>query len=119
MSEFRRTDRVRRLLANRRGRWIVMAAGLLAVVVGVSVGFATARSTTAAQPTTTSSSVGGSGSGGRASNARSGPAAGGSAGTVDNVSTSGFTMTTSAGQTVTVNETPSTTYRNGTSSTSV
>jgi len=52
------------------------------------------------------------------SNARSGPAAGGSLGTVDSVSTSGFTISTPAGQTVTVNETSSTTYRNGTSSTS-
>ena len=56
------------------------------------------------------------GSGG--SNARSGPAAGGSSGTVDSVSTSSFTMSTSAGQKVTVNEASSTTYQKGTSSTS-
>jgi hypothetical protein len=59
-----------------------------------------------------------SGSGGKASNARSGPASGGASGTVDGVSTSSFTMTISAGQKVTVNEASSTTYKNGTSSTS-
>jgi preprotein translocase subunit YajC len=52
------------------------------------------------------------------SNARSGPAAGGVVGTVSSVSTSSFTVTTSAGQTVTVKKTSSTSYRKGTSSTS-
>ena len=55
------------------------------------------------------------GSGGGGSNARSGPAAGGASGTVASMSTSGFTMTTSAGQKVTVTEPSSTTYQNGTS----
>jgi hypothetical protein len=50
------------------------------------------------------------------SNARSGPAAGGVVGTVSSVSTSGFTVSTSAGQKVTVKKASSTTYRNGTSS---
>jgi hypothetical protein len=49
------------------------------------------------------------------SNARSGPAAGGSSGTVDSVSTSGFTILTSAGQKVIVNEVSSTTYLKGAS----
>ena len=53
----------------------------------------------------------------RGSNARSGPAAGGASGTVTSVTTSGFTMSTSAGQKVTVNEASSTTYQKGTSST--
>ncbi|HEX4720045.1 MAG TPA: DUF5666 domain-containing protein [Thermoleophilaceae bacterium] len=52
------------------------------------------------------------------SNARSGPAAGGVAGTVSSVSTSSFTVSTSAGQKVTVKKTSSTTYRKRTSSTS-
>jgi hypothetical protein len=61
----------------------------------------------------------GSGGGnGQAPNARSAPAQGGASGTVDSVSTSGFTMTTSTGLQVTVNETSSTTYMKGTSSTS-
>jgi Domain of unknown function (DUF5666) len=52
------------------------------------------------------------------SNARSGPAAGGVVGTVSSVSASGFTVTTSAGQKMTVKKASSTTYRNGTTSTS-
>jgi len=49
-----------------------------------------------------------------ASNARSGPAAGGAAGTIASVSTSSFTLTTSAGQKVTIDEASSTTYEKGT-----
>jgi hypothetical protein len=52
------------------------------------------------------------------SNARSGPAAGGVVGTVSSVSTSSFTVSTSAGQKVTVKKASSTTYRKRTSSTS-
>jgi hypothetical protein len=50
-------------------------------------------------------------------NARSGPAAGGTSGTIASVSTSSFTLTTSAHQKVTINTTPSTEYPNGASST--
>jgi hypothetical protein len=52
------------------------------------------------------------------SNARSGPAAGGSSGTVSSVSKSKFTITTSAGQKVTVKKAASTKYRKGTSTSS-
>jgi len=69
---------------------------------------ATSPSPTSGQPV--------SGNGG--SNARSGPAAGGALGTVDSVSKSSFTISTSAGQKVTVDEASSTTYENGTSSAS-
>ena len=55
---------------------------------------------------------------GGASNARSGPAAGGTVGTVRSVSTSGFTVSTSAGQKVTVYKTSSTSYEKGTRSSS-
>jgi hypothetical protein len=118
---------LRRLLSNRKGRWIVAAcAVLVCAMIGVSVGLATSSpSATAASSSATSGqagpgrgAAGGLGSGGAGSNARSGPAAGGSSGTVDGVSTSGFTLTTSAGQKVTVNEASSTTYQNGTNSTS-
>jgi hypothetical protein len=47
------------------------------------------------------------------SNARSGPAAGGVSGTVSSVSTSSFTVSTAAGQKVTVHTASSTTYRKG------
>jgi hypothetical protein len=53
--------------------------------------------------------------GGGASNARSGPAAGGTEGTVGSLSPSGFTLTTSAGQKVTITEAPATAYQEGTS----
>jgi hypothetical protein len=56
--------------------------------------------------------------GGGGSNARSGPAAGGSSGTVDSVSKSSFQITTSAGQKVTVKKASSTKYDTGTSSSS-
>jgi hypothetical protein len=92
----------------------------MCVVVGLAGCAATSSSTTATSPSSTTTSpskthgIPGSGSG---ANARSGPAAGGSVGTVSSVSTSGFTLTTSSGQKVTIKETSSTTYLNGTSAT--
>jgi hypothetical protein len=55
---------------------------------------------------------GGSPEGG-GSNARSGPAAGGAIGTVESVSSAGFTMTTPAGQAVTVADTSAGTVKEG------
>jgi Domain of unknown function (DUF5666) len=52
---------------------------------------------------------------GGASNARSGPAAGGSSGKVEGASKSSFTILTSAGQKVTVEKASTTKYRKGTS----
>ena len=104
-------------------RSIAVGAAAIAVAGG-SYGIVTATSSSisAAASTTPAASSGApaasSSSGGGGSNARSGPAAGGSSGTVGSVSTSGFTITTSAGQKVTVNEASSTTYQNGTSPTS-
>jgi hypothetical protein len=70
--------------------------------------------TASAAPAATGQRAAGSGG----SNARSGPAAGGASGTVGSVSGSGFTLTTSAGQKVTVSEASSTDYLKGTSPTS-
>jgi hypothetical protein len=112
---------VRRLLSSRKGRWIVAAcAVLVCAVIGLSVGLVTSHPATATSPSATAGHPGpGSGAAaGGGSNARSGPAAGGSSGTVDSVSTPSFTITTAAGQKVTVNEASTTTYQNGTSSTS-
>ena len=103
---------VRRLLANRSSRWI-MAAALMGVVIGLSA-YGASRAT--ATPPSAPAASAGLGSGGGASNARSGPAAGGASGTVASVSTSSFTLSTAAGQEVTVDEASSTTYQNGTSS---
>jgi membrane-bound inhibitor of C-type lysozyme len=97
----------------------VIAAGVAAIVIGSgSYGIVAATSSGAATTTTASSShpfAGGSGSGASGSNARSGPAAGGAVGTVSSVSVSGFTLTTSGSQKVTIKEASSTTYENGTS----
>jgi hypothetical protein len=100
---------------------IVAGAAAIAVAGCSSSSASTAASSasptaSSASPTASSASpAASSGSGGGGSNARSGPAAGGSSGTVGSVSTSGFTMTTSAGQKVTVDEASSTTYQKGTS----
>jgi hypothetical protein len=91
----------------------------LCAAIGLAVGLDPSPSGTAAQnvtaygPTTTTTAgvpARGPRSGGGTPNARSAPAAGGAAGTVSNVSTSSFTLTTPAGKQVTVNEGPTTTY---------
>lgn len=99
--------------SNRRRRRSA-AAALTAAVLGLSAGCA--ASSTA--PSARSGFPGpGRGAAGGDSNARSGPASGGASGTVDSVSASGFTMATSAGQEVTVDEASSTTYQDGTNPT--
>ncbi len=115
MAKEARRPKVQRLLSNRKNRWIAGAA-VMCAVVGLSVGLATSPSASAGQTVSTSRSTGGPLSGGAGSNARSGPAAGGASGTVGSVSKSGFTMTTSAGQKVTVGETSSTKYEKKSSS---
>jgi hypothetical protein len=103
-----------------------LAAGIAAIVIaGGTFGIASAASDGGSSPAATipAATAGGHtlpagfpgrpGSGGAGSNARSGPAAGGSIGTVSNLSGSGFTLTTPTGQKVTVKETSSTTYENG------
>jgi Domain of unknown function (DUF5666) len=99
-----RRPKGRRRLSSRRIRWIA-AAVAMGQVIGLSVGLATATSASAAQL-------------GSGSNARSGPAPGGSSGTVASVSKSSFTLTTSAGQKVTIEEGSSTKYEKGTTSSS-
>jgi hypothetical protein len=98
-------------------RGVIAAAAVMASVTGLFVGL-DASSASAAPTVAGSGSTGHFASGGKGSNARSGPAAGGSSGTVGNVATSSFTLTTSAGQTVTVDELSSTKYAKGTKSTS-
>jgi hypothetical protein len=99
-----------------------IAAGAAAIAVaGGSYGIVSATSSSGPSAASSGSSAassspaGGSGSGGGGANARSGPAAGGAAGTVGSVSTSGFTLTTSAGQKVTVSEASATSYQKQTS----
>jgi membrane-bound inhibitor of C-type lysozyme len=106
----------------------VIAAGIAAVVIaGGSYGIVDATSSSATTTASSDSTSGGgghgfalgSGTGGSGSNARSGPAAGGSVGTVSGVSASGFTLTTSTGQKVTIKEASSTTYQQGTNTASI
>jgi hypothetical protein len=106
-------------------KWIAAGAAALAVAGGAfGIVSATSGSGSSSASAATTSQVAFSGSGGHSgfggggSNARSGPAAGGSSGKVTSASTSGFTLKTSAGQNVTVKETSTTAYRKGTSSAS-
>jgi hypothetical protein len=105
------------MFSSKRSR--VIAAGVAAIAIaGGSYGIVTATSSSASATPASSSPAGGSGSGG-GSNARSGPAAGGTVGTVSSVSSSGFTLTTATGQKVTIKEASSTTYEKGTSAATV
>jgi hypothetical protein len=96
------------------GAAIVVGAGAYGIV-GATAGNGSGTATTASPSSGTS---GQRLAGGGGSNARSGPAAGGSIGTVGSVSRSSFTLTTSAGQKVTVKKVSSTKYKKGTSPTS-
>jgi hypothetical protein len=96
------------------GAALAIAGGAFGIVSATSGGSSSTANAATSAPVSSSASAGHFGSGGGGSNARSGPAAGGASGTVVSVSTSGFTLTTSAGQKVTVNETSSTTYQNDT-----
>ena len=92
----------------------IVAGAAAIAVAGGSYGIVSA--TSSSSPAAAGSGfAGGHGSGGGGSNARSGPAAGGASGTVGSVSAPSFTISTSAGQKVTVDEASSTTYQKGTS----
>jgi membrane-bound inhibitor of C-type lysozyme len=97
------------------GATAIAIAGGAYGIVGATASNSSSTATTATSPAPPS---GRPALGGRGSNARSGPAAGGVVGTVASVSTSSLTLSTSAGQKVTVSKASSTTYRKGTSSTS-
>jgi hypothetical protein len=100
-----------------------VAIGATAIAIGGGAyGIVSATASTGSGTSTTASSISAISAqhvpGGGGSNARSGPAAGGSIGTVSSVSTSGFKLSTPAGEKVTVKETSSTKYEKGTSSAS-
>jgi hypothetical protein len=109
------------MFSGRLTRFIATGAAAIAVAggaYGIVSATANGGSGTATTATSAAATSGRPGLGGGGSNARSGPAAGGAVGTVASVSTSGFTLSTSAGQKLTVNKASSTTYRKGTSSSS-
>jgi hypothetical protein len=123
------SDRRERGHAGRR--WRVLSrrglgatVGLIVPVLGIGVGVAACGGTSSSQAATTTSSAavstsgsggfgGGAGSG-NGSNARSTNAAGGSVGTVNGVSSQSFTLSTPTGEKVTVKESSSTVYNDGT-----
>jgi hypothetical protein len=80
------------------------AYGIVSATASTSSGAATTLTTTS---TTSAPAAGG------ASNARSGPAAGGTIGKITSVSSSGFDVTTATGGKVTIKETSSTKYEKG------
>jgi Domain of unknown function (DUF5666) len=101
-------------MASRKLTMSIAAAAAAIAIGGGSYAIVSAASGSAAASAPTSASSSPRTSGG-ASNARSGPAAGGTEGTVSSLSPSGLTLTTSAGQKVTITEAPATTYQEGTS----
>jgi hypothetical protein len=105
------------MFSRRLTRYITVGAAVI-VVAGGAYGIvkATSSSGSAAASTTAGTTAGTTIPAKGGSNARSGPAAGGASGTVSSVSKSGFALTTSAGQKVTVKEASSTNYEQGTSS---
>ena len=98
-------------------RGLIVAAALVGSLAALFVGLGAAPSG-AAQKVAATSPAGHLGAAGQGSNARSGPAAGGTSGTIGNVAKSSFTLTTSAGQQVTVEEQASTKYEKGTTASS-
>jgi hypothetical protein len=108
------------MFSRRLTRSIAVGAAAVAIeggaygILGANAGNGTGTAPTTTPPSTTTEQPM---PGGGGSNARSGPAEGGTSGTVASVSKSGFTISTSAGQTVTINTTSTTTYRKGTTTT--
>ena len=109
------------MLSRRLTRSIAIGATVLAIGGG-AYGILSATANTGSDTATTASFTSATSAprvpGGGGSNARPGPAAGGSSGTVDSVCNSSFTITTSAGQKVTIKKASSTKYKIGTSSSS-
>ena len=108
------------MFSQKLNRPIALVAAAIVVggaygIVGATAGNGSGTATTASPSSATSAQPVGGGGG---SNARSGPAAGGSIGTVTSVSKSSFTLSTAAGQKVTVKKVSSTKYKKGTSPTS-
>jgi hypothetical protein len=96
----------------------VIAAGVAGVVIAAVAGCSSSATGTPAASSTPAAASSGKAHGfgsGDGSNARSGPAPGGSVGTISSVSSSAFTLTTVMGEKVTIKEASSTTYERGTS----
>jgi len=97
---------------------IAIGGGAYGIVSATASTGSGTPTTAASTSTSTSAPAGPRVPGGGGSNARSGPAAGGSIGKVTSVSASGFGLLTSAGEKVTVRTTSTTAYEKGTNSAS-
>lgn len=94
-------------------RWVAVAAAATAVLVLAGCASTSSSAPSTATTTTQNAPPSGPRGAGGGSNARSSNDEGGSVGTAGSVSSTGFTLTTSTGVTVTVNEASSTTYTKG------
>jgi hypothetical protein len=103
----------------------VIIGGVAAIAIaGGSYGIVSANSSSGSSSASSGVTAAGGGFAGHfgsggGSNARSGPAPGGTTGTVSSTSASGFTVTTAGSAQVTIKETSSTTYDKGSSPASV
>jgi hypothetical protein len=107
-------------MSNRKHIKVIIGAAAAIVVAGGSYGFLSATASSGSpSPSSRSSAASGGFTGqfgsGSGSSARTGPEPGGTSGTVSSTSTAGFTLTTAGGQKVTIKDTSSTAYENGTS----
>jgi hypothetical protein len=105
------------MLTQRLTRPLAIGAAVV-VIAGGTAGIVSATSSNGSAGASTEQTANTGFAAKAGSNARSGPAAGGVIGTVSSVSASSFTVSTSAGQKVTVKKKSSTKYRKGTSSAS-
>jgi hypothetical protein len=105
------------MLTQRLTRPLAIGAAVV-VIGGGAAGLVSATSSNGSAGAGTGATASAGSAAKAGSNARSGPAAGGVVGKVSGVSASTFTVSTSAGQKVTVKKASSTTYRKGTRSTS-
>jgi hypothetical protein len=96
---------------------VSIAAAVAAIAIGGG-SYAIVSATSSSASTSASTGLVGGARSGAGSNARSGPASGGASGTIASVSASSFSLSTSAGQKVTVDEAPATKYLKGTNSAS-
>jgi hypothetical protein len=111
----------KRGLFARKRTLVISAAVAVVAVAGISIGLVatsgSSSSTTASATAVSATGAPFAAGGGQGSNARTTNEPGGSAGTVSSVSSTGFTLTTTVGEKITVNESSSTTYQDATSGT--
>jgi hypothetical protein len=110
----------------RRRNIVISAAIAVVAVAGITIGLTATSGSSGSTTTASSSSTStagprgqfGGGTGAQGANARTTNEPGGTSGTVSSVSGSTFTVTTTIGEKMTINESSSTTYENATSGTS-